>query len=344
MLGRESSYVGEHGFGLEEWNLNTADILNGKVFGYSRFNPSARRLKNLKKNDIYFYAINPAKERVLIGYYKDAAFLEERERDQLREHFAKSEVFKKRTEELLALNLPRLKTKTTVRRFLLGEFAANIAVDPENVFAVTPGISLTAQMLGGHNPKYLSRYTSPLTLPLFQTPDRSTKAKAEAQPATPPEDKWLLETAYLRFTPAQRKVIERLHNQLSNRLRTWLAGAGATHIFAESELVDLQCRFKGRRYLFELKTCFQQTTKHAIREAIGQLLEYGHFPGREPPDFPAIVLDQEPTPEEICWCKNIAAKGLPFELLWLKGPNVHSAKIFPGQTLFVETKPASHVA
>lgn len=325
MYGKEDSYVGRNGFGHEEWNMNVSDVLDGKAFGYTYYNPPDHSSLIGKAHDIFFFAINPAKERALVGYYEGAVFLDQEEREKLKDAFEQSDILDKRVEELLALGLPSIKTTNEARRLLLDQFSANIVVNPRNVHSFGTPVVMSAEMLEGREPKYLSRYTTPVFL-TSKPSIRKRKSGAGSKPSTG-SDQELLEDAYLRFTKAQQKVVFRLHNQLSNRFRKWLRGIGVKDISAESAFVDVQCMFEGKRHLFELKTCYLQTTKHAIRDAIGQILEYIYFPGRKQPSFSAVVLDTEPTEDEMAWCKAMLADGIQIELFWLKGEEVYSANI-----------------
>lgn len=324
MYGKEKSYVGQYGFGHEEWNLNASDLLAGKAFGYSYYNPPKGSELIGQAHDIFFFAISPTRERRLVGYYDGAVFLDEAGRKKLKDEFLRSDLLSKRIEELLSLDLPSIKSEKDARSLLLDQFSANIVVPVKNVHSIDNPPPLTSEMLGGREPKYLSRYTTPVFLtsrPVI--PRRNSRNTGESAGVSG----LLLEDAYLRFTKAQQKVVLRLHNQLSNRFRAWLTAVGVKRSLAETSSVDVECSIKGKRFLFELKTCFQQSTKHAIRDAIGQVLEYSHFPGRKKPYLSAIVLDTQPSRDEIEWCKTLVAGGLPIELFWLKGEDVYSAKI-----------------
>jgi hypothetical protein len=58
---KEQSYVGKNGFGHEDWNFAAADIIGGKFYGYSYYQPGERSPFQTGKHDVYFYGINPAK-------------------------------------------------------------------------------------------------------------------------------------------------------------------------------------------------------------------------------------------------------------------------------------------
>lgn len=93
-------------------------------------------------------------------------------------------------------------------------------------------------------------------------------------------------------------VMSLQHNELSNLMVEYLKKNGYTKVKAEENYVDIKCVDKeGKKIFFELKTA--QTVKSAIREAIGQLLEYNHYPNSSKADKLIIVTKYEPEQEDI---------------------------------------------
>ncbi len=133
--------------------------------------------------------------------------------------------------------------------------------------------------------------------------------------------------AYLRFTPEQLREIAPLHNCLSNRFKEWLAREGAKRIKVEQQRVDISCQYAAQSYLFELKTCAQQSTRQAIREALGQALEYGYYPGRTPPKYLAIVLDTVPSADDKAWVRRLNAAQIEMDLFWVINGVIFSARL-----------------
>ena len=105
----------------------------------------------------------------------------------------------------------------------------------------------------------------------------------------------LIEEAYYRESPATLKIITRRHNRLSNEFCQWLTKKYGIHAEQEREQVDIRFTRERRTVLVELKVCFGVGTTKSIREALGQVLEYNHYPTRNPADTWLIVLDDEPS-------------------------------------------------
>jgi len=105
----------------------------------------------------------------------------------------------------------------------------------------------------------------------------------------------LSEEVYYRETPAMRKVITPRHNELSNEFRRWLARQFRINAAQEKEQIDIRFSWKEQSVLVELKICLGVGTTKSIREALGQVLEYNHYPKRKPAENWLVVLDQEPS-------------------------------------------------
>lgn len=88
------------------------------------------------------------------------------------------------------------------------------------------------------------------------------------------------------------------HNNLSNEMVAWLKKNGYLNVKSEHEYVDISCQEpSGKKIFFELKTA--QTVKLAVRQAIGQLMEYNHYPNQNKADKLIIVTVLEPTKDDI---------------------------------------------
>lgn len=322
---KELSYVGDNGMGHEEWNFNTSDLIDKSVCGYMYYSPSPGHTLWRGQHDIYFYAISPQKQRHLVGCYKQASFISEGKRKSLRSIFETSPVFEKRVEELCALCLPSIPDESEARSLLLDGFSMNIRVRPDDIRIYRPQRLITKADIGGREPKHLSRYTKPLFL--SAPPCGRAISPRNTTSLESGYDDELLEDAYVRHTKAERKVIARTHNQLSNRFRKWLKGLNAKGVRAETSGIDVVCTYGGKEYLFELKSCYRQSSRQALREALGQLFEYSYYPGRKPRECLAIVVDIVPDPSDVGWFRTLNQEGHAVELFWVTGNTVYSPRL-----------------
>ncbi|WP_374091006.1 hypothetical protein [Methylomicrobium lacus] len=95
----EKGFPGEKGFGHEEWNFQFEDAINGWVYGYIYTCPSINYQQPFR---LYFYSIHPTtKERLLVGCYREAELVDEREYKELLHHFHSRGILERRVQELL---------------------------------------------------------------------------------------------------------------------------------------------------------------------------------------------------------------------------------------------------
>lgn len=131
------------------------------------------------------------------------------------------------------------------------------------------------------------------------------------------EDTLLLGTAYPRYTPAAQRWIRREHVALSNHFKVWLENAHGARAAQEREQIDATFELGGKRFLAEFKVVYSGNTRRAIREALGQILEYNHYPPRVSRDRWLLILDTAPCSEDIAFVRRLREMlGLPLTLGW----------------------------
>lgn len=127
----------------------------------------------------------------------------------------------------------------------------------------------------------------------------------------------LIEEAYYRESPARSKFIIRRHNKLSNEFCRWLKTKHGINAQQEHNRVDVRFGLKNQTVLAELKTCFGVGTTKSIREALGQLFEYNHYPPRGTCHKWLIVLDNEPSREDRRFIEILReTRCLPLTIAW----------------------------
>lgn len=127
----------------------------------------------------------------------------------------------------------------------------------------------------------------------------------------------LLEKTYLRYTPAALREIGREHAALSNRFAAWLENAHHVQTSRERDQIDTTFETGDRRFLAEFKIAYLGKTKRAIREALGQTLEYNHYPPRVSHDQWLLILDTKPSEEDKVFLRCLReAFGLPLTRGW----------------------------
>ncbi len=97
---------------------------------------------------------------------------------------------------------------------------------------------------------------------------------------------------------ASEYIMSLQHNELSNAMVEYLKNSECKNIKVEENYVDIKCIDKdGKKIFYELKTA--RTVKSAIREALGQLLEYNHYPNTKKADKLIIVTKYAPEEQDV---------------------------------------------
>jgi hypothetical protein len=131
------------------------------------------------------------------------------------------------------------------------------------------------------------------------------------------QDALLLSAEYPRYTPAALRWICRQHVALSNEFKVWLKNAHGIRVAQEHEQIDATFEAAGKRFLAEFKIAYLGKTKRAIREALGQILEYNHYPPRTSHDGWLLILDMMPCEADKAFIRRLRETfGLPLTLGW----------------------------
>jgi hypothetical protein len=127
----------------------------------------------------------------------------------------------------------------------------------------------------------------------------------------------LLGTEYPRYTPAAQRWIRREHVALSNSFVVWLGSAHGIQAAQERKQIDVVFEVGGKRFLAEFKIAYSGNTKEAIREALGQILEYNYYPQRVSHDKWLLILNASPCDQDIAFIRRLRGTfGFPLALGW----------------------------
>lgn len=156
-------------------------------------------------------------------------------------------------------------------------------------------------------------------------PDRTKPYAKRSSHSQPPREesadariqqRELQDWAYTRYTTADIRVIQRRHVQLCNQFTKWLVQTRNTGYRVERRNIDLSFTDNGLRYLVEFKIAYSGDAKPAIREALGQILEYNHYPPRIAHDRWILVTDCRPNESDFLFLRRLRSFGLPLSFGW----------------------------
>lgn len=128
------NFVGSEGYGLEEWNYNKDELVNGFLYGYIR--PDFKSLVG-KTHNIYFYTKDTFGNLFIIGHYSDAYFQTDDERHKLKNIMKKQGLLQKRIKQVYAIlqSIPEFRhcTLEDVKNEFKGMSNFKLKVKPKNV-------------------------------------------------------------------------------------------------------------------------------------------------------------------------------------------------------------------
>jgi hypothetical protein len=304
----DSGFAEEYGFGHEEWNFRRQHAYKKMIYGYVRKPPVANKIPEGTWN-LNFYTIDPkTAEKYWVGVYSNAARIDDSEYDALYTFFEGQGIFQQRERELTdnvqvwrlrtspydevrdSVREPYIKVKCNVKDAILFESPKPLQ-----------------ELIDTKSHRYRFNAYSIITAKKVNT------LKAASKTLRPDP---LAEEEYYRDSPALRRKVIPLHNRLSNRFRSWLGKEGID-ADQEKEWIDINFEYNGKRFLVELKICYDINQRKAIREALGQIIEYNYYSGRSRFDRWLIVLDVKPKAEEIAYIDVLRTKlRLPIVLGW----------------------------
>jgi hypothetical protein len=132
----------------------------------------------------------------------------------------------------------------------------------------------------------------------------------------------LPEDEYMWASRSQRKIIVPRHNRLSNAFVKWLRKRKYQNVRREEDHVDVDFIDGTATCRAELKVCFGVKARQAIREGLGQLLEYNYYPdtNRGPAEKWFLVLDKRPTETDILFLRRLRLlMKFPLSVCWRSG-------------------------
>ena len=303
----EGGFPGEQGFGHEEWNFQLSDKYQENIFPYTYQIPQDKKLdENDGKFSIGFFSRHPeTKEWMMVGIHHDAEIILDEEYPKIIKEFDDKGIFKRRATELFTA-CETFKNYNAALKEVRNGFKKKwirVKCNVENIEYFS--IPIIIQKPSSHR---FARFSY-----VDEFPVRSgIKIIDEQKPSA------LAEDGYYRESSSTLKTIIPKHNILSNKLYNWLKTQGINSI-QEQNYIDILFELDGNKYIAELKIVYGGTTTKAIRESIGQLLEYNHYPSRSAKDKWLIVLDEKPSKADLLYIDNIRNEyDFPLGLGWEK--------------------------
>ena len=272
------TYVATHRFGHEEWLFNFEWLISGYRYGFLQ--PIGKFYQKYKGNScsILIYTVTPEQETLLVARISDAYIPDE---DELRGIFRKYEdsgwLDDMRTDiEIIGGDLKAINDPKPVE-------IANIRFRPENVQIFDPMLRVTGNYRFARKPRFYHPFNWDGILP-------------DTEVSPPPHDEIDPTRSERERTRAAQEGtrVDPRHVRLQNRLYRCLCQKyGKSNVWYENSYVDLTLKESIGCTYFEIK--MESTAKRCIRSALGQLLEYAHYPTHSRAKRLVVVGDARPT-------------------------------------------------
>jgi len=301
----ERGFPGKNKFGHEEWNFQLSDIWNGFILPYTYLVPQQ---KILDKHDGifsvgFFTRHQERNEWLFLGIHHNVELILEEEYPKIIDAFIKNGIFARRADELLSVS-SRFKTKKAALKEVTDSFKKQYI----RIKSPISDVELFPQPIPIEKPSNhrFKSFTYVDEFPAIQNTGHKTKQRRSA----------LAEDGYYRESSSKLKIIIPKHNKLSNDFCKWLTKNGVS-ARQEENYIDILFEIKNIKYIAELKVVYGVGTTKAIREALGQLLEYNYYPGRGINKEWMIILDQTPVKTDCNYIdKLINEINLPLRVGW----------------------------
>lgn len=283
------SYVAVNGFGHEEWLFNFSWLLSGKSsadslsYRYGFLQPIGRFYDKYKGNkfSVLLYARSPEGKCLVVARINDLYVPEEEELS-----WALSQMKAKRWIATMRNELKSLGIDNTPLRNPRPRDIVNVRFSHDTVTFFDPRPVVDEN----HKICRVARY-QPFNWDGNSIPTTYSPQNETIPPSNENDDDDPTRSEEARTRAAVESTsYEPRHIKLQNMLyRKLCSSYGSENVDYERAFVDLITKHNGTTTFIEVKTCL--TAKRCVREAIGQLLEYSHYPELSMADELIVVGD-----------------------------------------------------
>ncbi len=254
------TYAAKDRFGHEEWLFNFMWTFDGYHYAFLQGVNSASRNKGGTVIEVLLWSINDKRQRVYVGEIKQCEVLTETQSLDAFEKHKRAGWVDLMKKDLVAIqgNVTKLSPDSLFNiRFRIED--AVLFDDPLPIAKATDRISR------------LTRYKLVAATPAEVATEWRIRTRMGSNTAPQP-------SAYVRGS-SQGGVVDPYHPRLQRSLMILLqAKYGKQNVSAESGWVDLTVSVGKKVFFVEIKT--DNVAKRAVREALGQILEYAFFNSR----------------------------------------------------------------
>lgn len=307
----DGSYEKKIGFGHEEWILDDSRIYGPNGYHYGFLQPmnvaSGKHIGAVY--DIHLFSISPLKQKVYVGCLHHAVGVSPEESKMVYQYYKERGWIEEMKDEIRFAGgtVRDIKPKWFFNvKFKFSEATLNYSNKP----------ILASDSVPGHRYNLMDKKNDFV----FES-DEEGKVK-------------VLDTScFIKTTEKGEVLIDPLHKKIQNAVAK-LIKKDYVHPYvetglsdAEGQRVDIKGIFKetGEWHYFEIKT---DSAKKSIREALGQILEYAHYPNMQRATKLFIVGPQQPDDKDTAYMEFIRKTyGIP---VWFRWYSFEQNKLYDG--------------
>ena len=271
----DSTYENRIGFGHEEWLLDESKIVDGYHFAFLQ--PMNAQVHIGKVYDIHLFTISPDNRKVYIGCLRNAEGVTPEESNKIfRLYKANGWLQEMKDEVILAGGIVR----GFQPRFL---FNVKFKFSEANINLSNPPIIKSDSIWHRYN---LMDKRGDFEFELDEDGNCQTLNTFE----------------FWRSNKAGDILINPMHKKMQNAVKALLE-KDYVHLYFEKDHVDMKGQPKDGDdtwHYFEFKT---YSAKRCIREALGQILEYAHYPSKARAQKLFIIGPEKPDNQDIAYMK-----------------------------------------
>lgn len=265
-----ASFVADHGFGHEEWLLNFGWMIKGYHYGFLQ--PLNLKYPPLRPDiqEVILHTRAPSGIKLFVGRIKQCEILTLELAAEAYEIYQRNGWIDEMAEDLRRIKAdPALITKVSSPLSV-----ANVCFKPEDIEILDPFIPVPYNHPVYNFHRYLAQYASPSAwAEILKIRGRQITSFYFLSGR--------LKSTERRERAAQRGVsFDPAHDRLQEALWMHLKKEyGSQNVGYEVDgVVDLAIKREDSFVFYEIK--MEATVKHCIRLALGQLLEYAHWPAQ----------------------------------------------------------------
>ncbi|WP_194869335.1 hypothetical protein [Myxococcus sp. AB025B] len=281
------TYCSAYGFGHEEWLFNPSWVVDGWRYGYVQA-LRGRRQSLPPEIDLYLFAIDGRGARRAVGVIRRCEIIDGDEAAHAFAAYKRNGWLKLMREQVEVAG-----GDASMIAHAKPEELFDLRFRPESLEILSP-----PTVIG--DPDFIRKYLK--ASQIYFAPQMMISAFGRTTATVEPPPKEFIRSQATVKSGWEGGAVELLHNQLQVELYNLLVKKyGKNCVWAEHERVDLTVRLPDRRVLIELKT--YPEARYSIREALGQLLEYGYL---EEPKDPLELVIVSPAPLTKEWAEYLA--------------------------------------